>query len=106
MPVCLLYTFFMDEIFARNELYWGKGFQEYLSGLKVAVFGLGGVGGFALDALARAGVGHFLITDFDTISKTNINRQLIALHSTVGQKKTEVFKTRILDINPNAKVQV
>ncbi len=96
----------MDEIFSRNELYWGKEFQEYLSRLKIAVFGLGGVGGFALEALCRAGVGHFLIVDFDLVSKTNINRQLIALNSTVGQKKTEVFKTRISDINPNTKVQV
>jgi len=82
----------MDEIFSRNELYWGEEFQEYLKGLKVAVFGLGGVGGFALDALARAWVGHFLIVDFDNVSTSNINRQLIALHSTVGRKKTEVFR--------------
>ncbi len=100
------YNGFMHEIFSRNELYWGKEFQEHLSGLKIAVFGLGGVGGFALEALCRAGIGHFLIVAFDTISKTNINRQLIALNSTVGRKKTEVFKTRLLDINPNVKVQV
>lgn len=96
----------MDDIFSRNELYWGKDFQEYLKSLKVAVFGLGGVGGFALEALVRAGVGYFLIVDFDTVSVSNINRQLIALHSTVGCKKTEIFKTRLLDINPSIKVQV
>lgn len=97
----------MDEnIFSRNELYWGEDFQKYLSSLKVAVFGLGGVGGFALEALARAGIGNFLIVDFDTVSKTNINRQIIALHSTVGEKKTEVFKKRLSDINPNVKVTV
>ena len=96
----------MDGIFSRNELYWGKDFQKHLFGLKIAVFGLGGVGGFALEALARAGVGHFLIVDFDTVSKSNINRQLIALNSTVGRKKTEVFKERLLDINPDIQVQV
>lgn len=96
----------MDTIFSRNELYWGKDFQKHLSGLKIAVFGLGGVGGLALEALARAGIGHFLIVDFDTISKTNINRQLIALNSTVGRKKTEVFKERLLDINPDIQIQV
>ena len=82
----------MDTIFSRNELYWGEGFQCYLAGLKVAVFGLGGVGGFALEALARAGIGHFLIVDFDTVSKTNINRQLIALNSNVGLKKLMFLK--------------
>ncbi len=96
----------MDTIFSRNELYWGKEFQEYLAGLKVAVFGLGGVGGFALEALARAGIGYFLIVDFDTISKSNINRQLIALNSTVGLKKTDVFKKRLLNINPDINVKI
>ena len=96
----------MDETFSRNELYWGKDFQKYLFGLKIAVFGLGGVGGFALDAIARAGVGHFLIVDFDTVSKSNINRQLIALNSSIGRKKTEIFKERLLDINPSASVQI
>ena len=84
-----------DTIFSRNKLYWGEDFQEYLKSLKIAVFGLGGVGGFALEALARAGIGHFLIVDFDT-----------ALHSTIGLKKTEVFKKRLLDINPSIRVQV
>lgn len=96
----------MDDIFSRNELYWGKDFQKYLSSLKIAVFGLGGVGGFALEALARAGVGEFLIVDFDTVAKTNINRQIIALHSTIGEKKTEVFKRRLKDINPGVKITV
>lgn len=96
----------MDNIFSRNELYWGKSFQKYLAELKIAVFGLGGVGGFALEALSRAGIGHFLIVDFDTVSKSNINRQLIALNSTIGHKKTEIFKERLFDINPSASVQV
>lgn len=95
-----------DTIFSRNKLYWGEDFQEYLKSLKIAVFGLGGVGGFALEALARAGIGHFLIVDFDTVSVSNINRQLAALHSTIGLKKTEVFKKRLLDINPSIRVQV
>ncbi len=94
------------DIFSRNELYWGKEFQEYLKSLKIAVFGLGGVGGFALEALARAGIGHFLIVDFDTVSISNINRQLIALNSTAGRKKTEAFKERLLDINPSIQVQI
>ncbi len=99
-------TDFMDSIFSRNELYWGEDFQKYLSSLKIAVFGLGGVGGFTLEALARAGISHFLIVDFDTVSKTNINRQLIALNSTIGYKKTELFKQRLLDINPDIKLQI
>lgn len=95
-----------SEIFSRNELYWGKDFQKRLSSLKIVVAGIGGVGGFALEALARAGVEHFLIIDFDTISKTNINRQIIALQSTVGQKKTEVFSKRLKNINPEVEVQI
>lgn len=81
-----------DTIFSRNKLYWGEDFQEYLKSLKIAVFGLGGVGGFALEALARAGIGHFLIVDFDTVSVSNINRQLAALHSTIGLKKQRSLK--------------
>ena len=96
----------MDEIFSRNTMYWGDDFQEYLKGLHIAVFGLGGVGGYALDAFVRAGVGTFSIVDFDTVSKSNINRQIIALNSTVGLKKTEVFNKRMKDINPDAKIFV
>ena len=84
----------MDDIFSRNKLYWGENFQEYLKGLKIAVFGLGGVGGYALDALARAGVEHFLIVDFDTVSPS------------IGCKKTEVFQERLLNINPLIQVQI
>ena len=96
----------MDTVFSRNELYWGEDFQQHLKNLKIAVFGLGGVGGFALEALARAGIGHFLIVDFDTVSTSNINRQLIATNSTVGRKKTELFKQRLFDINPDIKLQI
>lgn len=90
--------------FSRNELIWGKDAQNKLKQKHVTVFGLGGVGGFALESIARAGVENFTIIDFDTVSKSNINRQLVALNSTVGIKKTELFKTRLKDINPNIKV--
>lgn len=90
----------MSEQFSRNELIWGNEFQQKLKSKHVTVFGLGGVGGFALESLARAGVENFTIVDFDTVSESNINRQLIALHSTIGGKKTDVFKKRLLDINP------
>ena len=71
---------------------------------RVAVFGAGGVGGFTIEALARAGVGAIDIIDNDTVSESNLNRQIIALHSTIGQLKTEVMKKRILDINPDCVV--
>lgn len=87
--------------FSRNELIWGKESQEKLSKKHVTIFGLGGVGGFALESLARAGVENFTIIDFDTVSESNINRQIIALNTTIGQKKTELFRLRLLDINPH-----
>ena len=96
----------MENIFSRNELFWGEENQKLLSFKHVAVFGLGGVGGFCAEALARAGVGKLTIIDFDTVSKTNINRQLIALHSTVGQSKTKLFEQRLKDINPDIKLHV
>ncbi|MDE7095401.1 MAG: ThiF family adenylyltransferase [Anaeroplasmataceae bacterium] len=77
---------------------------EYLKQTHVAVFGLGGVGGYVVEALARQGVGSFSIIDFDTISPSNKNRQILALESTMGQPKIEACGSRILDINPNAKV--
>lgn len=95
----------MPEQFCRNELIWGKESQEILGKKHVFVFGLGGVGGFALESLARAGVKNFTIADFDTVSESNINRQIIALHSTVGMKKCELFKKRLLDINPEISVR-
>lgn len=90
---------------SRNELIWGKETQLRLKEKNVFVFGLGGVGGFALESIARAGVENFSIVDFDTVSTSNINRQLVALSSTVGHKKTELFKKRLLDINPSINVR-
>ena len=96
----------MNEIFSRNELYWGKTAQERLSLSHVAIFGLGGVGGYSAEMLARAGVGELTIVDFDNVSKTNINRQIIALNSTIGEKKTKLFENRLKDINPNIKLNI
>lgn len=95
-----------NELFSRNELFWGKDNQNLLAEKNVAVFGLGGVGGYCVEALARAGVGSLTIVDFDVVSVSNINRQLVALHSTVGAKKTELFELRIKDINPNINLKV
>lgn len=92
------------ETFSRNELYWGKEAQENLKNANVAIFGLGGVGSFSAETLARSGVGCFTVVDFDKVSQSNINRQLIALQSTVGISKAELVKDRILAINPKAKV--
>lgn len=95
----------MDERFLRNELYFGKDTSEKLKNIKVCIVGLGGVGSYAVEALARLGVEHFVIIDKDTVDVTNLNRQIIALQSTVGKYKTDVLKQRILEINPSAKVK-
>ena len=91
--------------FVRTELLLGTEALDRLQKAHVAVFGVGGVGGFAIEALARAGVGAIDIIDNDTISETNLNRQVIALHSTIGREKVEVMRERILDINPECKVR-
>ncbi|MEG2457117.1 MAG: tRNA threonylcarbamoyladenosine dehydratase, partial [Clostridia bacterium] len=93
----------MDE-FIRAENLIGKQGQKKLCEAKVAVFGLGGVGSYVAEALARAGIGEILLVDGDVIALSNINRQLIALHSTVGKSKVSIMEARILDINPNARV--
>lgn len=90
--------------FSRTELLLGQDGLEKLKNAHVAVFGIGGVGSYVTEALARCGVGKLTIVDNDTVNITNINRQLIALHSTVGMKKTEAARARILDINPLAEV--
>lgn len=90
--------------FLRSEMILGENSTENLAGKKVILFGLGGVGSYTAEALARAGIGSITLVDSDTVSVTNINRQLCALHSTVGRPKVEVVKERILDINPDCKV--
>ena len=94
----------MENIFSRTEMLIGADSVKTLKTKKVIVFGVGGVGSAAVEALARAGVGSISLVDNDTVNVTNINRQLIATHSTVGRPKTEVAKERVLDINPNAEV--
>lgn len=94
----------MDERFIRTSLVIGEENIDRLSQRRVAVFGVGGVGGFVCEALARSGAGKLILIDGDTVAKSNINRQIIALESTVGKQKAEVMKERILDINPNAEV--
>lgn len=92
------------EQFQRTKMLIGEDALKNLMKAKVAIFGIGGVGSYVAEALARAGVGKFLLCDNDVVSESNINRQIIALHSTVGKAKTSVMKERILDINPNAEV--
>lgn len=94
------------EQFNRTELLIGANNLNKLKHSHVAIFGLGGVGGYVCEMLARAGVGTLSIIDFDIVDKTNINRQIIALHSTVGRAKTDVMKERILAINPNCVVHI
>ena len=92
--------------FSRTELLIGKDGIEKLKNSKVAIFGIGGVGSFAVEGLARAGVGNFILVDDDKVSLTNLNRQIIATYETIGEPKVEVAKRRILDINPKAKVEI
>ncbi len=95
----------MDERFIRTSLVLGENSVDKLKNSTVAVFGIGGVGGYVCEALARSGVGRFILFDGDRVSVSNINRQIIALDSTVGQFKTEVMKERIADINPDAVIE-
>ena len=91
--------------FSRTELLIGKDGIEKLQNSKVAIFGIGGVGSYVVEALARAGIGSFILVDNDEICETNINRQIIATTKTIGRLKVDVAKERILDINPNAKIE-
>ena len=91
--------------FSRTELLIGKEGIEKLNKAKVAIFGIGGVGSFVLEGLVRAGVKKFILIDDDKVCLTNLNRQIIATHKTIGKYKVEVAKERILEINPNAKVE-
>lgn len=95
----------MDDRFIRTSLVLGENSIERLSKSTVAVFGVGGVGGYVCEALARSGVGRLILIDGDTVARSNINRQIIALDSTVGQYKAEIMKGRIADINPSADVK-
>jgi tRNA A37 threonylcarbamoyladenosine dehydratase len=92
--------------FTRTEILIGTDGMCKLSSARVAIIGLGGVGSYAAEALARAGVGHFLLVDFDIINWSNLNRQLLALHSTLDQFKTETLRSRLLDINPQAEIRI
>ncbi|WMJ23895.1 tRNA threonylcarbamoyladenosine dehydratase [Paludicola sp. MB14-C6] len=92
--------------FSRTELLLGQKAMQKLKDSTVAVFGVGGVGSYTVEALARSGVGHLVLIDDDKVCLTNINRQLIATRKTVGKNKVEVMQDRILEINPNAKVTI
>ena len=94
----------MKEAFSRTELLLGNDAMDKLAASRVAIFGVGGVGGYALEALVRSGVGHIHLIDSDTVSESNLNRQIIATRDTVGQKKTEAAKSRALSINPEIEI--
>ena len=95
----------MSEQFLRTEMLLGSEAIRRLQKARVAVFGLGGVGGYAVEALARSGVGSLDLIDSDTVSVSNLNRQLLATHSTVGMLKVDAARNRVLDINPNCIVR-
>ena len=94
----------MEKQFSRTELLLGKRNMEKLAAARVCIFGIGGVGGYVAEALARSGVGHLELVDNDVVCLSNLNRQIIATHETIGQYKVEVMKDRILSINPEAEV--
>lgn len=96
----------MENRFSRTEILIGKEKMEKLKNARVAVFGVGGVGGYVVEALARSGVGTLDLIDDDKVSLTNINRQIIATTGTVGKYKVDVAKDRVLDINPEATVNI
>ena len=95
-----------NQTFARFSMMVGEEGIEKLGKSKVIIFGVGGVGSYTVEALARSGVGHITMVDFDEISESNINRQLHSLRSTIGKSKTDVMKERILDINPDCEVEL
>ena len=96
----------MENQFSRTELLLGKENMEKLAAARVCIFGIGGVGGYVAEALARSGVGHLELVDNDIVCLSNLNRQIIATHRTVGQYKVDVMRERILSINPAAEVVV
>ncbi len=95
----------MAEEFLRTQMLIGERALERLRGAKVAVFGVGGVGGYVVEALARSGVGSFVLIDNDLVSESNLNRQIIATVQTVGRYKVDVMRERILAVNPRAQVE-
>lgn len=95
----------MKTIFDKTQMLLGAGTMNLIKQKKIILFGVGGVGGYVAEALVRAGIHTIAIVDYDTVDITNINRQIIALHSTIGRKKTEVMEERIKDINPAAEVR-
>ncbi len=96
----------MEDKFSRTEMLIGNDGLKKLSESKVAVFGLGGVGSYVCEGLVRGGIGNFVLIDFDKVDESNINRQLIATSKTVGRQKVDLMKERILEINPDANVEV
>lgn len=96
----------MENKFSRTELLIGKEVVDKLKKSKVAIFGIGGVGSYVVEGLARSGIGNFILIDNDMVSVSNINRQIIATTKTIGMSKVEVAKERILEINPEAKVEI
>ena len=95
----------VQEEFERSQLLLGKKSIESLANKKVIIFGVGGVGSYVSEGLARTGIGNFTLVDNDVVCKSNINRQIVALHSTIGKYKVDVMKNRIKDINPLAEVE-
>lgn len=96
----------MTEQFSRTALILGESTLQTFSAKHVAIFGLGGVGGYVAEALVRSGIGRFDLIDHDKVSLSNLNRQIIATHKTIGREKTEVMKERMLDINPEAEITI
>ena len=96
----------MEDQFSRTEMLIEEQGIEKLKNAKIAVFGIGGVGSYVVEGLARAGIGKFVLVDNDVVSLSNINRQIIATHKTIGIPKVEVAQKRILEINPNARIQI
>ena len=95
----------VENAFCRTEYLIGQEALQKLKNAKVAIFGIGGVGSYVVEALARVGIGSFVLVDKDTVSISNLNRQIIATLSTIGKNKVDIAKERILSINPNAKVE-
>lgn len=95
----------MEEQFSRTELLLGADAMEKLAKSRVAIFGIGGVGGYTAEALVRSGLGNIDLIDNDKVAPSNLNRQIYALHSTIGEYKVDAAKKRVLDINPNIKIQ-